>query len=138
MATKRKMKRTKKPTKPSQGLGDDIEKITEATGIKKVVELFTPEGKDCGCEKRKEKLNKMFPKNKPNCFNQEQFEDWTSASKEIEETNTISAETQNKIIFYLRMILNMSVSANNCKSCSPSIWKRYISMLNDVASTYEQ
>ena len=39
------------------GLGDVVEKITKATGIKAVVEAFTPEGKDCGCDKRKKKLN---------------------------------------------------------------------------------
>ena len=46
----------------SKGLGDTIEKITVATGVKKAVDsLFTASGKDCGCKKRKEKLNKMFP-----------------------------------------------------------------------------
>ena len=45
--------------KESKGLGDTIEKITEVTGIKKVVEKVT--GKDCGCNKRKEKLNKILP-----------------------------------------------------------------------------
>tara|TARA_R110002072_G_scaffold19596_9_gene72560 strand:- start:505 stop:657 length:153 start_codon:yes stop_codon:yes gene_type:complete len=44
----------------SKGLGDSIEKITKATGIKKVVDKITGK-KDCGCNKRKEKLNKMFP-----------------------------------------------------------------------------
>ena len=46
----------------SKGLGDTIEKITKATGIKKVdnkVNKIT--GKDCGCNKRKEALNKKFP-----------------------------------------------------------------------------
>lgn len=39
------------------GLGDVVEKITEATGIKKVVKsLF---GDDCGCEERKERLNSV-------------------------------------------------------------------------------
>ncbi len=46
----------------SKGLGDTIEKITIATGVKKTVDsLFTSTGKDCGCKKRKDKLNKMFP-----------------------------------------------------------------------------
>jgi hypothetical protein len=44
----------------SRGLGDTIEKITKATGIKKVVDKITGE-KDCGCNKRKQTLNKMFP-----------------------------------------------------------------------------
>tara|TARA_Y100000401_G_scaffold37506_1_gene28148 strand:+ start:1014 stop:1163 length:150 start_codon:yes stop_codon:yes gene_type:complete len=48
--------------KKSKGLGDTIWKITEKTGIKKVVEKIS---KDCGCEKRRDKLNKKFPyKNK--------------------------------------------------------------------------
>ena len=44
----------------SKGLGDSIEKFTKATGIKKVVEKVAP---NCGCRKRKDKLNKMFPYN---------------------------------------------------------------------------
>ena len=42
------------------GLGDVVEKITKATGIKAVVEAFTPEGEDCGCDKRKKELNLNF------------------------------------------------------------------------------
>jgi hypothetical protein len=41
-----------------KGLGDTIEKITTATGIKKVVDKISEAtGKDCGCEERKERLN---------------------------------------------------------------------------------
>ena len=47
-------------TEKSKGLGDSIEKITKATGIKYAVDKITGE-KDCGCSKRKEKLNKKFP-----------------------------------------------------------------------------
>jgi hypothetical protein len=46
--------------KKSRGLGDTIEKFTRATGIKKVVDKVTGK-KDCGCNKRKEALNKAFP-----------------------------------------------------------------------------
>lgn len=46
----------------SKGLGDTIEKITRVTGVKKVVEAVAEAtGKDCGCNKRKEKLNELFP-----------------------------------------------------------------------------
>ena len=41
-----------------KGLGDIIEKITTVTRIKKVVKALPF---DCGCDKRKETLNKMFP-----------------------------------------------------------------------------
>jgi len=49
----------------SKGLGDTIDKITTATGVKAVVHAVTKAvGKeDCGCNKRREKLNQMFPYN---------------------------------------------------------------------------
>jgi hypothetical protein len=48
----------------SRGLGDTVEKFTQATGIKKMVEKIS-NGKDCGCGARKDALNRMFPyKNK--------------------------------------------------------------------------
>lgn len=51
-----------KLTSRSRGLGDTVEKITTATGVKKVVETVAKDaGKDCGCNKRKDALNRMFP-----------------------------------------------------------------------------
>jgi hypothetical protein len=42
----------------SKGLGDTIEKITTATGVKSVVEAVSKKtGKDCGCASRKAALN---------------------------------------------------------------------------------
>ena len=53
----------------SKGLGDTIEKITKATGIKKVVETVSKAvGKDCGCAERKETLNELFPYNNFNIW----------------------------------------------------------------------
>ena len=43
----------------SRGFGDTVEKFTKATGIKKVVDTVTKGG--CGCDKRKDSLNRMFP-----------------------------------------------------------------------------
>jgi hypothetical protein len=47
----------------SRGLGDTIQKITEFTGIKKMVELVTEAVgiDDCGCEARRKALNEAFP-----------------------------------------------------------------------------
>jgi|TARA_B110000211_G_scaffold77687_1_gene91035 hypothetical protein len=46
----------------SQGLGDDIEKFTKATGIKNVVDTIS-RGLNipCGCSARKKTLNNIFP-----------------------------------------------------------------------------
>ena len=47
----------------SRGLGDSIEKITQATGIKNVVNKVTKAVgvEDCGCGKRRDTLNRVFP-----------------------------------------------------------------------------
>ena len=57
------------------GLGDVIETIAEKTGIKKVVKAIF--GGDCGCEERKEKLNKIVLKTKfnPRCMTPEELTD---------------------------------------------------------------
>tara|TARA_R110000796_G_scaffold242440_2_gene364512 strand:+ start:225 stop:602 length:378 start_codon:yes stop_codon:yes gene_type:complete len=47
-----------------KGLGDTVERFTKATGIKNLVEKISEfTGKDCGCKKRKNLLNKMFSYN---------------------------------------------------------------------------
>jgi hypothetical protein len=50
----------------SKGLGDTIAKITNAVGLDKVAEnVAKAVGKeDCGCNKRRQKLNDMFPYNR--------------------------------------------------------------------------
>lgn len=55
-----------------KGLGDSVEKITTATGIKKAVKFLA--GEDCGCDERKEKLNKLFRYRQPKCFTEEEYQ----------------------------------------------------------------
>ena len=50
----------------SKGLGDSIEKFTKVTGIKSLTQVLARNGilgkkKNCGCNKRKDQLNKIFP-----------------------------------------------------------------------------
>ena len=50
------------PEYPMRGLGDLVEKVTSKTGIKAVVDKISKvTGKDCGCRKRRDKLNKAVP-----------------------------------------------------------------------------
>jgi hypothetical protein len=59
-----------------KGLGDTIENVLQSTGIDKVAKFIL--GEDCGCDKRKEKLNELFPyKYKPLCLNEDEY-DWLS------------------------------------------------------------
>ncbi len=74
------------------GLGDVVESVTKATGIKKVVETLFD---DCGCENRKEKLNKIrfqFPVVR--CFTEEQYNQWT----EIKDKSKITRDDQINVI----------------------------------------
>ena len=82
--------------KESQGLGDTIAKVTEATGIKKAVELIA--GEDCGCDKRQKILNRLFKYNKPKCLEEDEYNyiaDWIEkgndqlSSKQLSEMNAI-------------------------------------------------
>lgn len=46
----------------SRGLGDTIEKITTATGIKHIVnKISDATGEPCGCSERRDALNRIFP-----------------------------------------------------------------------------
>lgn len=47
----------------SKGLGDTVEKILRATGVKQAVKIVTAAAgvEDCGCEERRKYLNEKFP-----------------------------------------------------------------------------
>ena len=46
----------------SKGLGDTVEKMAKAVGADRVAQAFgKTTGKDCGCDKRRDTLNRIFP-----------------------------------------------------------------------------
>lgn len=48
--------------KKHQGLGDTVEAVTQATGIKAIVDAGSKAfNKPCGCQQRKKTLNDLFP-----------------------------------------------------------------------------
>lgn len=48
--------------KAGQGLGDIVADLTHLTGIDQLANLYTQvTGKDCGCEQRREALNRLLP-----------------------------------------------------------------------------
>lgn len=51
------------PKAPSRGLGDSIAKVTHALGIDKLADKVAKAlgEEDCGCERRREALNDLFP-----------------------------------------------------------------------------
>jgi len=46
----------------SRGFGDTVAKVTKLTGIKSVVDTVSKKtGRDCGCNKRRDTLNRIMP-----------------------------------------------------------------------------
>ena len=60
----------------STGLGDTVEKVFRKTGIDKLAKAVL--GEDCGCDKRQELLNNIFPYGK---YNAPPDRDWETLSQ---------------------------------------------------------
>ena len=106
-------KRGRKPRK-SSGLGDTIEAITTATGIKAAVDWFSEAtGVDCGCDARKEKLNKIFRYRKPECLTKDEY-DFIGT---IKGRNVITAAQQTEVNRIYNRIFHDNVQPTNCGSC---------------------
>ena len=100
-----------------KGLGDQIEKFTEATGIKKLVKWAF--GEDCGCDQRKEKLNKLFPRRrKPECLNEEEY-NYLKLIKldKFSGSTNVNAETQRNILKIYNRVFNDKKQFSSCSSC---------------------
>ena len=102
----------------SKGLGDTIEKVLKKTGVKK---LFT-DGKDCGCDERKEKLNNLFPyKRQPQrCMTETQYNEY----KDYRENRTLNVwgEVYIKLLIdtYAHVFAIQYNSKSLCRNCSGS------------------
>lgn len=113
----------------SKGLGDTVEQITEATGIKAVVEAVSKAtGIDCGCEGRKEVLNKLWSYRKPNCLIQEDIDFLLPYFEFKKETLTPKEQWRIKDIY--KAVFNEVIQDSNCASC----WR---DTLNDLRKVYE-
>lgn len=116
----------------SKGLGDTIEQITEATGIKAGVEkLAKAIGWDCGCDARKEKLNQLFPYRKINCLNEEDYaylKEWFSVDR-----YQISILEQRKLTEIYSNVFEINLEQTSCDSC----WRDYIAQIRKVYLEYK-
>ena len=95
-------------------MGDTIEQITTATGIKAAVDWFSEAtGVDCGCDARKEKLNKLFRYRKPECLTQVEYE----FIGKMKGRNVVTAFEQTELNKIYNRVFNDRVQPTNCGSC---------------------
>lgn len=116
----------------SRGLGDDIEKyITKPLGIKKVVDKVAEAlDADCGCEKRKETLNKWFPKRGMLLQNEHAFLEMFFATYN---GHTLKSEQERDMLYD---IYNRVNKTNEQPTSCPPCLKRIIDNLRDKYNAY--
>lgn len=115
-------------TQKSKGLGDTVEKVFQATGIDKVAKFVL--GEDCGCDKRKEILNKLVPYKKANCLNEDDYNyltDFFNVNR-----STLDLKQQRRLATIYKDVFNISMQSTNCPSC----WRDYIADLKKVWNEY--
>jgi len=111
----------------NKGLGDAVEKFTEATGIKALVKFVA--GDDCGCDERKEKLNYLFPKYKPNCLTEDEY---NYLSERVGKLNTITTEEQKALLNIYNRVFNDRRELTGCSTCFLNgVWKKLERIFNE-------
>jgi len=111
-------KRGRPRSKPSEGLGDTIEKITLA-------------GDDCGCEARKEKLNQLFRYSQPKCLTEDEYK-WL-ANWYDRNLHSIRPEEQRQLIAIYNRVFGLKQQLTSCSSCIADVNNR----LKKVFEAYE-
>jgi hypothetical protein len=109
----------------SKGLGDTVDKITTATGIKTLVHMLF--GEDCGCEERKNKLNSMFPY-RTEFLNKDEYE---YLSKFNFSSDILNVSDQKTLLKIYNRVFNQRKESTTCSSC----WKQIIS---DLKKLYDE
>ena len=101
-----------------KGAGDVVEKITELTGIKALVKLFTAEGEDCGCDERKKKMNEAFKfRKKPECLTQDEHKWLSNYYVDAVKSPTVKHSVQMNMLKIYNRVMNTNVQPSNCDGC---------------------
>jgi hypothetical protein len=122
-----KAKFEKQQESKSKGLGDTVEKFTEATGIKKVVKAVA--GEDCGCSERKATLNKLFSYKTVECLTEDEYRILDAFFTRTNQSRVDYITQKNLIAIYSR-VFGKKQDTTNCSSCLRSI-------VNQLRKVYE-
>ena len=103
------------------GIGSDIEAITEMTGLKAVAEKVAEVmGKDdCGCAARADKLNKLFPRRTTNDLSFTDYEFLEGFFKV--KISSVNTKTQKVLVNIYNNVFNSKRSVSNCGPCVASM-----------------
>jgi len=124
---------TYKMKSKAQGLGDKVAAVTKATGIEKIVKTFF--GEDCGCDERRERLNKMFSR-PVKMMDEEQrkfFED--EIMTRYKSGQNLTKHIGNEFYKLYEELLNKKKKRTTCTSCNKNM---YIELLKIYESSCDE
>lgn len=117
------------PYNKSLGLGDVVEKVTEVTGIKKVVKAIW--GDDCGCKERKERLNNLFKRKDVKILEEDEYNylvEFYGRSKSY----SIPRSDVRELIKIHNRVMHTGFSPNtSCGKCVQTCYKNLKQMIGE-------
>ena len=124
---------TYKMKSKAQGLGDKVAAVTKATGIEKIVKTFF--GEDCGCDERRQRLNKMFSR-PVKMMDEEQrkfFED--EIMTRYKSGQNLAKHIGDEFYKLYEELLNKKKKRTTCTSCNKNM---YIELLKIYESSCDE
>ena len=117
----------------SRGFGDTVAKFTEATGIDKVVHFIA--GEDCGCDKRKEKLNKLFPYKVPECLKEDEYIALTNLLPNMQ----VKVRPSDQLAFLkvYNRVFKTNEQPTSCASCLNDMLRKIKMVYNEYPTKFE-
>jgi hypothetical protein len=110
-----------------KGLGDSVEKALDITGVSSLAKAII--GEDCGCDERKDFLNKILKYKVVNCLEQDEFE-YLSAFMERKALRVVPSEQRELLKIYNR-VFNKNQQQTSCSSCLRGIIKQLDKLLKN-------
>ena len=117
-------------TTKAKGLGDTVAKLTQATGIDKLVKFIA--GEDCGCDERQAKLNELFPYRTPKCLTEDEYT-YLNESQVLKKQELKPSE-QDAILKIYNRIFGISKEPTSCATCWLEIIQKMQKVFNEYAT----
>ena len=107
----------------NKGLGTKIADVTKALGLDVVAETIADAlgADDCGCAKRAEDLNKLFPNRALNDLSVEDFSYLTEFFKA--KKSSVSSKEQRELVGIFNRVFNAKRKVSNCSPCVANLTK---------------
>ena len=116
----------------NKGLGSKVQDITAALGLDVLAETVAAAvgADDCGCAKRAESLNKLFPNRNVNDLSVEDYNylDAFLAGK----PTSVNANQQKELVDIYNRLFNSKRTVSNCSPCVAKLLKELKLIFNSV------